>query len=400
MATELTYLLITPRSIQKSKTGGIIARLLSQTDLELVGAQMLAFSREMAQQYAQTLEDAACRIVSENGKLLSNYVLANFPPIKNKCKERSLLLLLRGDDACRKLNELVGKLSPYSPDTMAEGETLRDTYGDFVVHKKDPGQVLYFEPAVLTAPNIHQAKVQLKLLADFAAITPNIIDHSHGSAPDDERTLVIIKPDNWRHPSTRPGNIIDMLSRTGLRIVGCKVYHMSVDDALKFYGPVRDALRSKLSGKFGSKAKAILEKELEVTLPHEAEQELANTIGIACADDQFAQLVEFMAGQRPDSRDETAQLPKMQTNPAKCLVLIYEGPNAISKIRTVIGPTDPAKAPGGTVRCDFGSSIMVNAIHASDSPASVEREMSIIRLPQNTLAETILDYLHSAGLNR
>ena len=67
------------------------------------------------------------------------------------------------------------------------------------------------------------------------------IDNSLGSSPDDERTLVIIKPDNWRHPSSRPGNIIDMLSRTGLRIVGCKVHRMSVNDALEFYGPVQGA---------------------------------------------------------------------------------------------------------------------------------------------------------------
>ena len=60
------------------------------------------------------------------------------------------------------------------------------------------------------------------------------------------RTLVIIKPDNWRYPSSRPGNIIDMLSRTGLRIVGCKLYRMSVEEALEFYGPVKNALREKL----------------------------------------------------------------------------------------------------------------------------------------------------------
>ncbi len=39
MATELAYALITPYSLIKSRTGGIIGRMLSLTDLELIGAR-------------------------------------------------------------------------------------------------------------------------------------------------------------------------------------------------------------------------------------------------------------------------------------------------------------------------------------------------------------------------
>ncbi len=48
----------------------------------------------------------------------------------------------------------------------------------------------------------------------------------------------------------------------------------------------------------------------------------------------------------------------------KCIVLIYEGIDAVRKIREVLGPTDPAKAPPGSIRREFGSTIMVNAAHA------------------------------------
>ena len=88
---------------------------------------------------------------------------------------------------------------------------------------------------------------------------------------------------------------------------------------------------------------------------------------------------------------------KLQNAQAKCLVLIYEGPNAIAKIRSVLGPTDPSKAPGGTVRRDFGSNVMVNTAHASDAPASVEREMKIIRINQNSMAARISEYLEEVG---
>jgi len=60
--------------------------------------------------------------------------------------------------------------------------------------------------------------------------------------------------------------------------------------------------------------------------------------------------------------------------------------DAVRKIRTLLGPTDPSKASPGSVRREFGSDIMVNAAHASDSPANAEREMRIIRVEEDTIA--------------
>ena len=391
MATEVSYILITPYSLLKSRTGGIIARLMSRTDLEFIGAQVLAFTREMAERYARRLEEATAHISGETGKMLADYVRANFPPREDGRKERTLMLLFRGEDACRKLSEIVGRLSPYSPRNLSAGETLRDTYADLVEDKDNPKVIRYFEPAVLTPPNMREALVKLKLFEEFAQSSPNLIDNSLGSTPEDERTLVIIKPDNWRHPSSRPGNIIDMLSRTGLRIVGCKVHRMSVNDALEFYGPVQGALRSKLAPKIGEKARELFEREFQVKLPQESLPSLVESGGIPYADDQFSQLIEFMSGRRPEECDEEAR--KRQNSEAKCLVLIYEGVDAISKIRSVLGPTDPSKAPGGTVRRDFGSNVMVNTAHASDAPESVVREMKIIRIDQNSLATRIHEFL-------
>ena len=59
--------------------------------------------------------------------------------------------------------------------------------------------------------------------------------------------------------------------------------------------------------------------------------------------------------------------------------------DAITKIRTVLGPTDPAKAPPGTIRKEFGSSIMVNAAHASDAPENAVREIGIVKVADNSL---------------
>lgn len=154
MAIEVSYIIITPYSLLKSRTGGIIARLMSRTDLEFIGAQMLAFTPEMAERYARSLEAMEAK---DTGKMLADYVRENFPPREDGRKERALMLLFRGEDACRKLTGITGRLSPYSPKCISAGETLRDTYADVVEDKDNPGIVRYFEPAVLTPPDRRQA---------------------------------------------------------------------------------------------------------------------------------------------------------------------------------------------------------------------------------------------------
>ena len=47
------------------------------------------------------------------------------------------------------------------------------------------------------------------------------------------------------------------------------------------------------------------------------------------------------------------------------------------RLREVVGATDPAQAAEGTVRKLFGESKQMNSVHASDSPASAEREIKI-----------------------
>ena len=75
------------------------------------------------------------------------------------------------------------------------------------------------------------------------------------------------------------------------------------------------------------------------------------------------------------------------------MIIIYEGENAVRKIRDVLGPTDPLKAPDGTIRREFGSSVMVNSAHASDSTESYEREKEIIKTEENSMVSIIDDYL-------
>ena len=59
------------------------------------------------------------------------------------------------------------------------------------------------------------------------------------------------------------------------------------------------------------------------------------------------------------------------------LAAVAEGPRAIETWRAMMGPTDPVKAPSGTVRGDFGLVVTENLVHGSDSPASAAREIAL-----------------------
>lgn len=59
------------------------------------------------------------------------------------------------------------------------------------------------------------------------------------------------------------------------------------------------------------------------------------------------------------------------------LALAVEGRSAISVVRLIVGATNPQTAQPGTIRGDWALAITPNLVHASDSPASAERELGL-----------------------
>ncbi|MCL2066155.1 MAG: nucleoside-diphosphate kinase [Treponema sp.] len=388
MNKDLSYVFVTPYTIAKSRTGGVLSRLLSRTDLELAGAQILTPDGDFAKRYAGSLRQRAPK---DQLVLLADYVENNVGPSGGRA-HRSLLLLFRGENPCEKLINICGHIYTQHVEVdVISGETIRDTYSDLIFSHENPDEVKYFEPAVLTPRSQQEANGDLALIADFLEGRENIVNNVIYPEPEKiERTLVIIKPDNWTFNSSRPGTIIDMFSRTGLRIIGIKVHRFSLAQALDFYGPVEAALKEKLSISFGKQAQNLLEKEFGFNLCPEITDLLITSFGTECAKNQFNNIVEFMSGIKPGNYS-----PEEMTKPGdvKCMILVYEGENAIKKIRDVLGPTDPLKAPEGTVRREFGSSIMINTAHASDSRESYERESAIVKTGENSVVSMIRKHL-------
>lgn len=63
----------------------------------------------------------------------------------------------------------------------------------------------------------------------------------------------------------------------------------------------------------------------------------------------------------------------MSSSPIVSLVL--EGPEAITRVRELMGATNPAHAAEGTIRRDFALDVEKNSVHGSDSPDSAAIEI-------------------------
>src|SRR2546423_2703911 len=350
---ELSYAIITPYSMRKSRTGGIVGRLISRTGLDLVGGRMFAPSAELAKRYADTIVTETEPDHRAMQRLIREYVLKNFTGEENGQQARVLFLIFRGPDAVEKIHRTVGHILH----ERTSGETIRDTYGDYITD--DSGKVTYFEPGVLAVFDPKAVERDLKLWAEVSDSDGGILDRTvrFPANAQIEQTLVLIKPDNFKFPNLRPGGAIEVFSRSGLTIIGFKVHQRAVAQAEEVYGPVL----------------AVLEKKL----------------GQTSGRDSWESIVEFMAGRKPS---ECPADERKAPGTEKSIAIVYQGIDAVRKIRDVLGPTDPAKAPPGSIRREFGQTIMINAAHASDSLENAKREMAIIRVEENNFKPLIENF--------
>ena len=179
MAKELAFVLINPYTVSKSRTGGVIARYISRTGLDLVAARMFTPNAELANAYAHLLRtdpevDPAVR------PLLADYVERQYgPDPATGLSRRVMMLLFEGENAIQLVKDVTGPIHPKN-----SGESVRDTYGDYILDVS--GAVHYLEPAVFIGPSVHSAGEVLKLWAKFSVECGGIV----GAAGDDGQIAV------------------------------------------------------------------------------------------------------------------------------------------------------------------------------------------------------------------
>ena len=129
-----------------------------------------------------------------------------------------------------------------------------------------------------------------------------------------EQTLIIIKPDAVKRDLV--GEILSRFEKKGFNILKLKTFNFTVEMAEQFYS-------------------------VHNSKPF------------------FGELVSFITS-------------------GKVTAAIIEGDNVINITREIIGKTNPKEANQGTIRGDFGSGILENSIHASDSRESFDKEVNVV----------------------
>jgi nucleoside diphosphate kinase len=373
MAQELAHTLITPYSLLKSRTGGIIGRLLAWGELDLVGVRVYVPGDAFVDAYLDTLRGST--LPPPVQPIVEQYVNANLRPGNpSGMSNRLLALFFRGENAVARLHAILGPLG-----LELRGDNIRATYGDMVVDRG--GKCVYFEPAVLCSPDATAERRQLRLLADRATSDGGVVEGAVKLPAGAQTTLVMLKPDLFAKRSSRPGNIIDMFSRTGLYVVGARLVHMSLNQGMEFYGPLRSIFVEKLKFLVTNRLRERLAGAFSFALSDEDLSAMTDLLKDKNARCEFNQIVRYMTGRDPDT--ETSPQEMAAPGRSTCLALLYRGENAIAKIRERLGPTNPKEAAGGTVRSDYGSDLMRNGAHASDSPENALRERRIIGLQGN-----------------
>eukprot|EP00997_Jenningsia_sp_PLL12_P007123 NODE_372_length_1833_cov_86.394058_g314_i0.p2 GENE.NODE_372_length_1833_cov_86.394058_g314_i0~~NODE_372_length_1833_cov_86.394058_g314_i0.p2 ORF type:complete len:287 (-),score=76.09 NODE_372_length_1833_cov_86.394058_g314_i0:85-945(-) len=241
-------------------------------------------------------------------------------------------------------------------------------------HRRDAdGNIVEFEPALVAAQSAEANHAYLQVIARYADLDGGVlIDKSQWN----ETGLVIIKPDSLERPSSRPGHIMDRISSTGLNLVGARLFSMSVTQAEEFYGFLRKIFANKLAPNVEKVLRQRLDSAFDFEVSPDEYDVMTALLKTRHASAEVDSIIHYMTNVFPYVGMPEEQRHKRGT--ARCLGLLYHGPDAIATIRTKLGATDPGQAEVGTIRSDYGHDKMRNSAHASDSSEALERERHII----------------------
>ena len=81
------------------------------------------------------------------------------------------------------------------------------------------------------------------------------------------------------------------------------------------------------------------------------------------------------------------------------LAVALEGREAVTVVRAMMGATDGAKSPPGTIRGDYALSVQNNLIHGSDSPETAETEIALWFRPEELVNYQTIDVAVITGAN-
>ena len=125
--------------------------------------------------------------------------------------------------------------------------------------------------------------------------------------------------------------------------------------------------------------------------PADAERQLGELLGPINGRNNWETLVQFMSGKRPDQCTERRRGTPSSRQVRNVWPSCTKAWMPCAKSARFLAPPTPRKAQAGTIRKEFGQTIMINAAHASDAKENAVREMKIIRIEENNFRTLIED---------
>ena len=185
MSQQLAYVIITPYSLHKSRTGGILARLISRTGLELLAARMFGASQLLVEEYSKVVISAADPQDRKVQQLIHDYIVQQLgPDPKTNRRRRAMMLLFRGEDAVRKVRSVFGNISHAS----RSGESIRDTFGDtdMLVRNMEQGRDLakrLGEILEAASPYVFTLRLDRRRLSGLRSLTATATSAAGATSP-------------------------------------------------------------------------------------------------------------------------------------------------------------------------------------------------------------------------
>ncbi|MEW6482542.1 MAG: nucleoside-diphosphate kinase [bacterium] len=234
---ERTMVNIYSEALERSITGAILSmiRFMAEEDkpLTFIGADIYRLTKELASDFVKTLRCQKTKKEQEVQDAFKERLLDENSFAKSKYNVRRVFnLVIEGEDVIKRINRLLGDIR------HRNGTTILGKFGFF--HKE--GNKIIAEFPVSCPSYKDEAEAQIDLFWNKYKYLGGPVNGAikYSNPKDVDESVVIIKPNAFDKPyDPRIGDVIDILSRTGMFIISAKIQMPSREQMEEFYAPHR-----------------------------------------------------------------------------------------------------------------------------------------------------------------
>ncbi len=236
---ERTMVNIYSEALERSITGAILSmiRFMSEEDkpLTIIGTDIYKLTNNLASDFCNTLQPVETKDEKDLQGVFKEMLLDENGFDKSKYNTRRVLnLVIEGEDVIERVNRLVGDIR------YRNGTTILGRFGFFNEKNKEISE---FPVSCPSCKN--EAKAQIELFWNkykhLGGPVQDTIRYPDERIKDVNETCVIIKPNAFeKSHDPRAGDVIDILSKTGMFIIAAKIQIPTREQMEEFYTPHKE----------------------------------------------------------------------------------------------------------------------------------------------------------------